>query len=471
MDPNETPNLRRDEYNDHLLGNELQTYTKSSLPSAVFNTVEEADNFTGEPPRLLGKNSKRKAGELARPGELSNVYTSVIWHQVDIKDNHIYFSMIENVPLSHQLIEPPIIEPPIIEPFKIIKYTYNYKPYYIHAQLQYELVFLEENSKAIFLESVDLGEAAFINQQGFIHKLRPRLTSPNYTKDDLRDWAIQYYSTRKHKHFAELLDDDDKELSNDERPDYVNNWYVPIFFENIICAKFKCPVCGGRLVKYINPYHPLIDVKCNNDNHTLENGVKYFQIKVSNETSKFNYGAGRTKYFNYNPRNPRENYIHVGSVAFGYRTHSIKFNDVDKSQLIGYICIKYKRNNNLVTIIPEQSFVVLPKMLSIDTPVGSPRLQRRDAHHVEPIPYYEYLTVKSDTDQTPSGKKQYHNFITFNTFINTVRLFNDSYKHYQFNMNIRFTRNKLLPKTMWDKKYLKYKAKYIALKIKSLQIN
>ena len=117
------------------------------------------------------------------------------------------------------------------------------------------------------------------------------------------------------------------------------------FIEIWIADNMKCPVCGKKtLRRYVSDSMPVIDVVCINGEHN--NGVRFFQIKTSNGTLFM-----RKEYFSKTTR-----HIFVGSRNYGEPVHSLDgMNDL----LIGYICIKYYINSDIV-INMKDSFIVLP---------------------------------------------------------------------------------------------------------------
>lgn len=139
--------------------------------------------------------------------------------------------------------------------------------------------------------------------------------------------------------------------------DYINYENYGKLIESWLSDKLPCPCCkSNSLKRYSKNNMPIIDVVCINPSHTLEIGVRFFQIKTSNGQPFMDMS-----YFVYNPKNPEQNHIHVGSRKYGKIVHEVKVSDsdFDKKILIGYICLTYKEKEDL-QIIKDKSFVVLP---------------------------------------------------------------------------------------------------------------
>ncbi len=179
----------------------------------------------------------------------------------------------------------------------------------------------------------------------------------------------------------------------------------------------SCPCCGANtLRRYAKDSMPAIDLVCINPSHTIDQGVRFFQVKSSN-------GAlFRTKpYFNLDQTqtNPNANTIHVGSRIYGEPIHSISPEDptIDKKILIGYVCIRYFETDTHLQLVPTESFFVLPKYTnSLETaravltfePMVSSQLSQIDNW------YYRYVE--------PNGT---HQRIQFNLSTNAITKFAD----------------------------------------------
>lgn len=153
-----------------------------------------------------------------------------------------------------------------------------------------------------------------------------------------------------------------KEEDSDPSYTYFENKEVGTFMELWICANILCPGCQeGKLLKYLNPNMPVIDVVCSNENHTVLHGPKYYQIKTSEAYTQF---MGM-KYFDFHNR-----HIHVGSPKYGHVCHNVKLGDSmnKKNILIGYICIVYKKKlDRIISIDLNNSFIVIPRLNIIAT--------------------------------------------------------------------------------------------------------
>ena len=167
------------------------------------------------------------------------------------------------------------------------------------------------------------------------------------------------------------IDDDaiaNLQLINDEHDqEYVKyeneNYGKPI--ECWIADNMSCPCCDLQtLRRYANVSMPIIDLVCINPEHTIKNGVKFFQVKTSNG-NLFN----ELPYFNYDETNAdvNANTIHVGSVRWGKTVHEITPNNTEfeKRILCGYICIQFNKIDDKIKFDFKKSFIVLPQYLII----------------------------------------------------------------------------------------------------------
>lgn len=183
---------------------------------------------------------------------------------------------------------------------------------------------------------------------------------------------LQSFTPNTRRYMIDDLRNDDEDIykieqaleEKDEVYTYFENTAIGVFLEEWVCYNLKCS-CGDKFVKYQNPNMPVIDIKCNNDNHNSDlYGPKYYQIK-SSELYKTFRGL---EYFQLEPNQ----YIHVGSRKYGSLCHEIKIGDIDfsnkssdkyKKLLIGYICIKYTYNTDSnINIIGNSSFILQPKL-------------------------------------------------------------------------------------------------------------
>lgn len=143
-------------------------------------------------------------------------------------------------------------------------------------------------------------------------------------------------------------------LYEDERPDSLG-----FYIEHWLSANLRCPICNQyTLCIYEIPNMPVIDLACINNNHKIEHGVKFFQVKTKNIFSSY-FSDPYKLYFS-----KKDKYIYTGSLNFGYNSHMIKGSEniEDKKILLGYICITYTQNENYVNIIKGESFILLPKI-------------------------------------------------------------------------------------------------------------
>lgn len=131
-----------------------------------------------------------------------------------------------------------------------------------------------------------------------------------------------------------------------------NSAQMGITLEYWVCLHMRC-CCGGRFFKYASMNKPIVDVCCVNEKHdNIKHGPKYYQIK-SSESERTYKGL---KYFDI-----ENNFICVGSINKGYNAHMLKPTD-DLRTLIGYICIYYTQNDNIITVSRRKSYMCVPKM-------------------------------------------------------------------------------------------------------------
>jgi hypothetical protein len=205
----------------------------------------------------------------------------------------------------------------------------------------------------------------------YIERLRPRRTDKN------NKVLVEYENKRKNKRilltpFAKKLFDtlysDDKykffkseqyeietkqieinELQKElDDTDYIDELpgTIGFYMESYAALTLTCPVCNKKtLYKYNNQNMPVIDLVCINDEHDINKGVRFFQVKTKNNNSLF---AG-TKYFDID-----KNYAYIGSIKFGYNSHIISAMDFDKTTLIGYLFISISSFNDNYKITDAQ---------------------------------------------------------------------------------------------------------------------
>ena len=198
-------------------------------------------------------------------------------------------------------------------------------------------------------------------------RLKLDYTTINYI--NLTPISKSIYNTLEHtldkKRFLKELAKDDETIDllnsysdendlnyEDEKPNSLG-----FYIEHWLSANLKCPVCHeSSLCIYAIPTMPVIDLACNNKNHKIEDGVKFFQVKTKNESSIF-FKPPYNLYFS-------KNYIYTGSIRFGYNSHIIKGSDTieNKKILLGYICISYNQNEEYLNINRKESFILLPQI-------------------------------------------------------------------------------------------------------------
>jgi len=196
---------------------------------------------------------------------------------------------------------------------------------------------------------------------------------PSYLQDYVQDLTPQIlrYLTPVSKARMEVdieIDNDIieklKAIQEQEDPAYTAYENYGKLIECWIADNMICPCCGENqtLRRYLSDSMPVIDLVCINPLHTLEHGVKFFQVKTSNgryflDKPYFMYDATNT--------NRNANTIHVGSRRWGEPVHSIRPRDslLNKKILCGYICIGYTDNDTTISINLRNSFIVLPEYL------------------------------------------------------------------------------------------------------------
>ncbi len=178
---------------------------------------------------------------------------------------------------------------------------------------------------------------------------------------------VQMVQPENLEHYMYVLEQDQKVIYNLAIQDsIIDEDYV--LYENYgkciecwIADNMVCPCClQPKLRRYSSNIFPVIDLICVNKEHTIDMGVKFFQVKASSISKQFFYKD--YKYFSL-----EEQYIHVGSKNLGHIVHNINVRQsvLEKQILVGYICVYYKNNGPMaktITLQPTDSFVVLPKI-------------------------------------------------------------------------------------------------------------
>ena len=197
-------------------------------------------------------------------------------------------------------------------------------------------------------------------------------------------------------------------------PDYVQYENFGKLLECWFGDNNACPCCGANtLRRYAKDSMPAIDLVCINPTHTIDQGVRFFQVKTSNGS------AFRSKpYFNLDPTqaNLDANTIHVGSRTYGEPIHSISPHDdtLDKKILIGYVCIRYRESESNLHVLPTESFFILPKYTN-SLQIARANLTYDSAPVQIDTWYYQYVE--------PNGT---HQRIQFNLNTNSIVKFSDS---------------------------------------------
>ncbi len=219
-------------------------------------------------------------------------------------------------------------------------------------------------------------------------------------------------------------------MEESEDPDYLQYENYGKLLECWFGDNNVCPCCGANtLRRYAKDSMPAIDLVCINLSHTIDQGVRFFQVKTSNgalfgstKTTGQTRSPFRTKpYFNLDPTqtHPDANTIHVGSRTYGDPIHFISPEDttVDKKILIGYVCIRYRETDTDLQLVPSESFFVLPKYTnSLDTARMTLTFEPNSTQVLNKIDNWYYRYVE------PNGT---HQRIQFNLTTNTISKFSD----------------------------------------------
>lgn len=200
-----------------------------------------------------------------------------------------------------------------------------------------------------------------------------------------------------------LATDDSEYIDKQNYGKLVETWFAD---------NCSCPVCGSfSLRRYAKDNFPVIDFVCINQEHTFDDGVKFFQVKST--TTNFE----EFKYFDYS-----EKTIHTGSYKYGKIVHKINVLDdnLTKKVLIGYICITVEPKNDYLKINKTKSFFVLPNTKI--NPVAKKLFENNfDGLFVQGDTldmidkYYEYIDIANPT-------------IMFSDVNNDVVIFKDRYE-------------------------------------------
>lgn len=233
----------------------------------------------------------------------------------------------------------------------------------------------------------------------YITPIKKTSKKPSYLADyttNLTQKLIEYLTPISKKRMLKDIEKDNDILTKlskmEEKTDldYINYENYGKLIESWLSDTIACPCCGSySLKRYFKDNMPIIDIVCINPFHTLERGVRFFQVKTSNGKPFMD-----KPYFIYDFKNPEQNHIHVGSRKYGKAVHQIRVSDDDfnKKILVGYICLTYndKEKDDNLKIIKDKnkSFVILP---IID-------YQLDDSTNDW---YYEYIDNESENNKHP----------------------------------------------------------------------
>lgn len=245
------------------------------------------------------------------------------------------------------------------------------------------LKFITEKLVALLPEEIDLtgggekrkAQESFQTPSAKTSKYPVRIRNqPSYLADyiqDLTPQILKYLSPQSKERMESDIEIDNQIIKTLECMeeladlDYIQYENYGKLIECWVADNMRCPCCGavGSLRRYLSDSMPVIDLVCINPAHTLEQGVKFFQVKTSNGSPFLS-----KPYFNLDPTlsHPDANTIHVGSRVWGEPAHLISphADQFDKKILCGYICVGYKENESTLSINLSKTFIVLPKYLN-----------------------------------------------------------------------------------------------------------
>lgn len=275
-----------------------------------------------------------------------------------------------------------------------------------------------------------------INQLPDKRTKRPPQSLADFHTTNLTPKILYNLSPESKRRLAEDIEGDNEaiqyatNLAEESDPDYIQYNNYGKLIEMWIADNMRCPCCKQfTLRRYDNPNMPIVDVVCINELHTIDDGVRFFQIKSSNGV----YFRG-IPYFNYSPEeNMRnidnskyitaKNIIRVGSKNFGKHVHNITPYDDDdiKILLVGYICVTYVEDteNQKLFINRTNSFIVLPKRHNISRNLFD-GVEKKQSELITDRWYYRYCT----RDKRNMAQEK-HPIIKFNIRSNNVITFSN----------------------------------------------
>ncbi len=293
-------------------------------------------------------------------------------------------------------------------------------------------------------------------------------------------------------HYLDLLRRDDQVIRRTIRDvedtpyNEIDGSEMGVYIESWVCANLFCPGCQEyTLYKYSHPNMPVVDVACVNPSHVLSHGPRYYQIKATQNT-------GPNKYFTRTPiSHSPTGYIKVGSKRYGKFSHEVLVTDEsDKDLVVGYICISYTQKGDMrITINPDESFILIPNLIARQNPQAT--------HHA----YYKYLYTRNSVVvcynyfyMMPFSLREYFQLVDLDlTLLNNINI-NYRFEYDEGEITISQVLNptqttdasgaSAYPQTplrsveppakkrsAFYNKYLKYKTKYINLKLSNLHID
>lgn len=158
------------------------------------------------------------------------------------------------------------------------------------------------------------------------------------TPSDKKEQALKSLLQTK----MELLQLEQEFVKEQEYYQPINPSDFGIWLETYICARCICPFCKqDTLLKYKDPYMPAVDFMCPN-----HESPKLFQLKTSMTNNYFN---------------KKNRYITTGTSDIGKECDSIRGSDMNKENLINYICVMFSvLSESRFKIHLNKSFIVIP---------------------------------------------------------------------------------------------------------------
>lgn len=150
------------------------------------------------------------------------------------------------------------------------------------------------------------------------YKITETITEKN--KFLLREYINDFY--KDYEYFQKL-----NKYEDYDDPSYedIDIYRYSKYYEFLVSKHMKCVYCDKKLLPFVNPNMPVVDLMCENVAWHLEhNAPQYYQVKISKAGNYFSR-AGR--------------FISAGSRRFGEAVHRLSSNDDNFNLIPNYICI------------------------------------------------------------------------------------------------------------------------------------